>query len=163
MDRFSMYYATMASPMGPLCLAGTERGLVRLDFQHGKRPVEPEVTWQEEPEVLSEAVQQLREYFAGTRQEFSVALAPAGTPFQQRVWEELRRIPYGVTITYRELARRLGMPNGARAAGTANGRNPIAIIIPCHRVIGADGRLRGYASGLPIKHRLLQHEGARLV
>ena len=158
-----MYYATMDSPMGPLCLAGTEHGLVRVDFQQGDRPVETNATWQEDSGILADGVRQLREYFSGARHDFSLALAPDGTPFQQRVWEELRRIPYGVTITYRELAQRLGMANGARAVGTANGRNPIAIIIPCHRVIGADGRLRGYASGLPIKHRLLQHEGARLV
>ncbi len=159
----SMYYATMDTPMGPLCLAGTEHGLTRVDFQHGDRPVATDAAWREDSGILAEAAQQLREYFSGTRQDFSLSLAPAGTPFQQRVWEELRRIPYGVTITYRELSQRLGMPNGARAVGTANGRNPIAIIIPCHRVVGVDGRLRGYASGLPIKHRLLQHEGARLV
>ena len=158
-----MYYTTMDSPMGPLCLAGTEYGLARVDFQHGDRPVETDVTWQEDTGVLAAAVQQLREYFSGTRQDFSLALAPAGTPFQQRVWKELCRVPYGITITYRELAKRLGMPNGARAVGSANARNSIAIIIPCHRVIGTDGRLRGYASGLPIKHRLLQHEGARLL
>lgn len=158
-----VYYTTMDTPLGLLCLTGTKYGLTRVDFQHGDRPVETDATWQEDTGALAAAVQQLGEYFAGTRQDFSLALTPAATPFQHRVWKALRHIPYGATITYRELAQRLGMPNGARAVGTANGRNPIAIIIPCHRVIGTDGRLRGYAGGLPIKHRLLQHEGARLV
>jgi methylated-DNA-[protein]-cysteine S-methyltransferase len=104
-------------------------------------------------------VQQLQEYFQGLRQHFTVPLAPLGTPFQQHVWEELQHIPYGTTITYQELARRVGNPNAARAVGHANGRNPIAIIIPCHRVVGQNGHLRGYAGGLAMKQRLLQHEG----
>jgi methylated-DNA-[protein]-cysteine S-methyltransferase len=89
-------------------------------------------------------------------------LAPPGTPFQQRVWQELQRIPFGTTLTYRELAKYLGMPQAARAVGHANGRNPLAIVIPCHRLIGSNGQLRGYASGITLKQRLLQHEGVRL-
>ena len=157
------YTTTMASPIGPICLSGTDAGLTRVDFQDGMRPVETESTWQEEPERFTTAVQQLQEYFAGRRQTFNLDLAPVGTPFQQQVWQALQRIPFGTTITYQELAQRIGKPKGARAVGSANGCNPIAIIIPCHRVIGRDGRLRGYASGLPIKHKLLQHEGARLL
>lgn len=157
------YTTTMDSPLGPICIAGTDQGLTRVDFQHGIRPVEPLPGWQENPGILAEAVCQLQEYFQGTRQTFSLSLAPIGTPFQQQVWQELQRIPFGSTLTYQELAQRIGKPKGARAVGSANGCNPIAIIIPCHRVVGRDGQLRGYASGLPIKQRLLQHEGAWLL
>ena len=157
------YTTTMDSPLGPIRIAGTNTGLTRVDFQHGLRPVEPIPGWQDTPDVLAEAVQQLREYFEGTRQTFSVALAPDGTDFQQEVWRALQQIPFGTTRTYQDLAQTLGKPKGARAVGSANGRNPIAIMIPCHRIIGRDGRLRGYASGLPIKRQLLQHEGAWLL
>ncbi len=105
-------------------------------------------------------MQQLSEYFEGARQQFSLPLAPPGTAFQHRVWLALQQVPYGTTVTYQDLAERLGKPTAARAVGSANGCNPIAIIVPCHRVIGRDGRLRGYASGLHIKRQLLQHEGA---
>ncbi len=110
------------------------------------------------PECLVECKRQLDEYFNGTRQHFELDLAPAGTPFQQKVWHQLSTIPYGHTISYAEMARRLGDPKVIRAAGTANGRNPIAIIIPCHRVIGSHGALVGYAGGLPNKKWLLDHE-----
>lgn len=152
------YYTTLDSPLGRLRLVGTESGLTRVDFQQGERPVMRDPSWQEDVGLLHDAVRQLEEYFAGTRQRFTTSVAPVGTPFQQRVWQELQRIPFGTTVTYGELAQRLGTPRGARAVGTANGRNPIAIIIPCHRVLGSDGRLRGYAGGLPIKERLLLHE-----
>jgi methylated-DNA-[protein]-cysteine S-methyltransferase len=158
-----IYTTTMDSPLGPIRIAGTDQGLTRVDFQHGIRPVELLPGWQENPSVLAEAVCQLQEYFQGVRQTFSLSLAPIGTPFQQQVWHELQLIPFGSTLTYQELAQRIGKPKGARAVGSANGCNPIAIIIPCHRVVGRDGRLRGYASGLPIKQRLLQHEGAWLL
>lgn len=157
------YTTTMDSPLGPIRIAGTDAGLTRVDFQHGLRPVEPIPGWQDAPDVLSDAVQQLHEYFEGTRQTFSVTLAPDGTDFQHEVWRALQHIPFGTTLTYQDLAQALGKPKGARAVGSANGRNPIAIMIPCHRIIGRDGRLRGYASGLPIKRQLLQHEGASLL
>jgi methylated-DNA-[protein]-cysteine S-methyltransferase len=112
--------------------------------------------------LLDSATHQLQEYFQGQRQVFTLPLAPPGTPFQQRVWQELQRIPFGTTLTYRELAQCLGMPQAARAVGHANGRNPLAIVIPCHRLIGSDGHLRGYAGGITLKQRLLQHEGVRL-
>ena len=115
------------------------------------------------PAYFDLSVHQLREYFEGTRQQFSLPLAPSGTDFQHSVWQALQQVPYGTTVTYQDLAERLGKPTAARAVGSANGCNPIAIIVPCHRVIGRDGRLRGYASGLHIKRQLLQHEGARLV
>ena len=152
-------YATMDSPCGPLCLAGTAAGLIRVDFQCGNRPGRCAATWQEPPGLLRQAVHQLQEYFQGQRQAFTLPLTPSGTPFQQRVWQALQHIPFGTTLTYRELAQRLGMPQAARAVGHANGRNPLAIVIPCHRLIGSDGRLRGYAGGLALKRRLLQHEG----
>ena len=157
------YTTTIGSPFGPICIAGTDQGLTRVDFQHGMRPVEPGPGWQEAPEVLADAVLQLQEYFDGNRQQFNVALAPPGTDFQHQVWQALQQIPFGSTTTYQDLAHQVGKPKGARAVGSANGRNPIAIIIPCHRIIGRDGRLRGYASGLPIKRQLLQHEGACLL
>ena len=159
----SIYTTTMDSPLGPICIAGTEQGLTRVDFQQGIRPVETEPDWPINDEIFSDAVQQLQEYFEGRRQQFTLRLAPDGTAFQQQVWQELQRIPFGTTITYQELAHRIGKPKGARAVGSANGCNPIAIIVPCHRVIGQDGRLRGYASGLPIKRKLLQHEGTYLL
>jgi methylated-DNA-[protein]-cysteine S-methyltransferase len=104
---------------------------------------------------------QLEEYFAGTRTAFDLPVAPAGTPFQQRVWDELQRIGYGETITYGELAARIGRVGSARAAGSANGANPVSIVIPCHRVVGADGSLTGYGGGLEAKRRLLEHERSR--
>jgi methylated-DNA-[protein]-cysteine S-methyltransferase len=155
-------YTILASPFGPVCVAGATTGLMRVDFQHGDRPVRPAATWQEDPEHLETAVHQLREYFQGQRQSFTLPLTPPGTPFQQRVWQELQRIPFGTTLTYRQLAERLGMPQAARAVGHANGRNPLAIVIPCHRLIGSDGQLRGYASGIALKQRLLEHEGVQL-
>jgi methylated-DNA-[protein]-cysteine S-methyltransferase len=158
----SVWYTIMPSPFGPFCLAATQQGLLRVDFQPDERPIHLDSAWQEDAGLLTEARQQLAEYFLGQRQDFALRLAPQGTPFQQRVWQELQHVPYGTTITYTTLAQRLGNPRAVRAVGQANGRNPIAIIIPCHRVIGRDGRLRGYASGLAFKHRLLLHEGVRL-
>ncbi len=157
-----IWYATIESPFGLVCIAGTDQGLIRADFQQGDRPVQRDPAWQEHPSALAPAIQQLREYFQGQRQRFTVRLAPVGTPFQQRVWQELQRIPFGTTLTYGALAQRLGIPQAARAVGHANGRNPLAIVIPCHRVIGSDGRLRGYAGGVSLKQRLLQHEGVCL-
>jgi methylated-DNA-[protein]-cysteine S-methyltransferase len=151
-------YTVTDSPFGSVCVAGTKRGLIRVGFAYGDRPVGPEAGWQEDPGLLEEAIDQFQEYFQGQRQAFTLPLAPPGTPFQQRVWQELQRIPFGMTLTYRELAEHLGMPQAARAVGHANGRNPLAIVIPCHRLIGSDGRLRGYAGGLTLKQRLLQHE-----
>jgi methylated-DNA-[protein]-cysteine S-methyltransferase len=157
-----LWYTTMASPFGPVCLVGTDTGLIRVDFQHGDRPVQPAPTWQQDTGQLDLAQQQLQEYFQGQRRAFTLPLAPPGTSFQQRVWQELQRLPFGTTLTYQALAQRLGMPRAARAVGHANGRNPLAIVIPCHRLIGSDGQLRGYAGGIALKQRLLQHEGVRL-
>ena len=157
-----IWYTMMDSPFGPVCVAGTKAGLLRVDFQRGNRPVCPAATWQEDSDLSRDAIHQLQEYFQGQRQSFTLPLVPPGTPFQQRVWQELQHIPYGTTLTYRTLAQRLGMPQAARAVGHANGRNPLAIVIPCHRLIGSDGQLHGYASGIALKQRLLQHEGVQL-
>ncbi len=119
----------------------------------GDRQEKPDI-----PQCLKDCKTQLQEYFSGQRQQFDLPLAPAGTPFQQKVWQQLLQIHFGHTITYAEIARRLGDPKTIRAAGTANGKNPIAIVIPCHRVIGMNGDLVGYAGGLPNKKWLLDHE-----
>lgn len=114
--------------------------------------------WQEDPRCLSDALLQLKQYFAGTRREFDLELAPQGTPFQQRTWQELRAIPFGSTASYGAIAQRIGNPKACRAVGMANSRNPIPIIIPCHRVIGKDGSLTGFSGGLDVKKQLLDLE-----
>ncbi len=156
-----------ASPVGEIFAAVNDSGaLVRLDFLTHKnraaylKQVGP-VEWN--ASVLAEVERQVGEYFAKRRRDFDLALAPEGTAFQLRVWTELRRIPYGHTLSYGELAERVGNRKGSRAVGAANGANPIGLVVPCHRVIGADGSLTGYGGGLPIKEALLQLEGARLV
>ena len=159
----SVWYTLLDTPFGALCIAGTGQGLTHVEFQDGERPLRPQPEWQEDQGVLDEARRQLRAYFEGRRQRFTLPVAPEGTPFQQRVWRELQEIPWGTTTTYREIAERLGQPGAVRAVGYANGRNPVAIVIPCHRVVGANGRLTGYAGGIATKRRLLQHEGALLV
>ena len=122
----------------------------------------PESGWKEDPSDLIEPIRQLRDYFAGELEKFQLSLGPEGTPFQQKVWNELCRIPYGETISYGELARRIGNPNASRAVGLANGSNPIPIVIPCHRVIGSNGKLTGYGGGLPIKEKPLALEKKQL-
>ncbi len=151
------------TPVGPLKLYFTDQGLTALEFGGEGSSLEPEPD-PPPPNLkpLIKAVkQQLKAYFAGVPADFSsLALDPRGTPFQLRVWQELRRIPRGQAISYNELAQRLGNPKASRAVGQANGRNPIPIIIPCHRVINANGSLGGYSSGLDRKRWLLRHEGA---
>ena len=154
-------YATMASPVGAILLAGNVAGLTLINFQAGSEPFEPPDEWKQyTPAILEQAIAQLEAYFEGRRKNFDVALNPAGTAFQRKVWSELRRIPHGKTISYGELARRIGNPKACRAVGAANGRNPISIIIPCHRVIGSNGNLTGYAGGVPLKKILLDLENA---
>jgi methylated-DNA-[protein]-cysteine S-methyltransferase len=160
----TVYYTHYRSPVGALLLAGNTVGLQLLSFQTGPKARQPENGWERNHTVFHSAVEQLDAYFAGALQDFSLALSPAGTPFQLRVWQELQRIPYGETISYGELAGRIGNPAASRAVGLANGANPIAIIVPCHRVIGASGKLTGFGGGLDIKRRLLDHEsGQRLL
>ena len=137
--------------------------LTRLYFQAGPRPFTPPSEWRPDAEPFERAIRQLREYFAGTRRAFRLHLEPSGTPFQMSVWRALRAIPYGQTLSYGALASGLGHANGARAVGLANGANPLPIIVPCHRVIGADGSLTGFGGGLYIKRALLALEGAACV
>src|SRR6266496_299692 len=158
----STYYTQIESPLGPLLLAGDESGLRLIHFVNGRHSAKPDPAWIDNPGQLREPVRQLRVYFAGELKEFDLPLAPDGTPFQQKVWRELCKIPYGETISYGELARRIDNPNASRAVGLANGSNPIPIIIPCHRVIGSNGKLTGYGGGLPIKEKLLALEKRQL-
>ena len=127
-------------------------------FQNAIRPAKPAEGWRRARRPFRDVIIQLDAYFAGRLRRFELPLAPEGTPFQREVWSALTTIPYGETVSYGELARRVGRPAASRAVGAANGRNPIPIIIPCHRVIGADGTLTGFGGGLPIKRRLLQLE-----
>jgi len=150
-------YCEISTPVGLLRLSGDEEGLRGTSFQNRFRPVEAKDP-ERARELFREVIAQLEAYFAGERRGFDLPLAPEGTPFQREVWSALLAIPYGETVSYGELARRLGRPNASRAVGAANGRNPIPIIIPCHRVIGADGSLTGFGGGLAIKRRLLELE-----
>lgn len=155
-------YARIATPLGTLIAVAEDEALVTLEFEGGKHEVEVRSDWREDPRAtpLRATVTQVAEYFAGARREFDLPLAPAGTDFQKRVWREIARIPFGKTLSYAELARRAGAPDSARAAGAATGRNPLAIVVPCHRVVGSDGSLTGYAGGIDRKVRLLELEGA---
>ncbi len=146
------------TPVGPLLLTAEDGALTGLWF--GVKPV-PGERDDDEP-VLRETATQLGEYFAGERRDFTMPLAPRGTAFQRAVWEQLRLIPYGTTVSYGELARRLDQPGAARAVGLANGRNPIAIVVPCHRVIGANGSLTGFGGGMDAKRTLLDLEAGTL-
>ena len=144
----------MPSPIGELLLTGEESGLRSL----GMAPHSPPDGARHSPDAFAGAVTQLVEYFAGERLDFDLPLAPAGTPFQLKVWAALRDIPYGRTTSYGELAAELGQPTASRAVGLANARNPIALVVPCHRVIGRDGTLIGFGGGLDRKRWLLEHE-----
>jgi methylated-DNA-[protein]-cysteine S-methyltransferase len=154
-------FSFLDTPVGTLLIAGDD-ALRTIRFPRESRARKPEPHWVESRRgVVGDALAQLREYFAGRRKEFDLPLDPAGTPFQQSVWRRLRDIPYGQTISYGELARRVGNPNASRAVGAANGHNPIPIVIPCHRVIGANGSLTGFGGGLPIKKKLLALESRK--
>jgi methylated-DNA-[protein]-cysteine S-methyltransferase len=155
-----MRYCRLPSPLGTLLLAGDDQGLQILHFEQPGRswPVPPE--WEENEKGFAPAARQLAAYFLGKLRDFDLPLAPQGTPFQLSVWKALCRIPYGETRSYLDIAEKLGAPRAVRAVGAANGRNPIAIVIPCHRVIGSNGSLTGYGGGIEIKARLLALEGA---
>lgn len=152
-------YTCVESPMGPLLLAGDSRGLKLIEFPDQKGRVRHHPGWERSDEHFADAAAQLREYFEGRRRAFDVPLHLSGTSFQLAVWEKLREIPYGVTVSYVDIARAIGRPKAVRAVGAANGQNPIPIIIPCHRVIGKDGSLTGYGGGLEVKAMLLRIEG----
>jgi methylated-DNA-[protein]-cysteine S-methyltransferase len=153
-----LFTLTMKSPVGPLRLYATEEALTAIYLENHKGAPVLDASEREDHPVLRAARSQLEEYFAGERVSFDLPLGPMGTPFQQSVWAALREIPLGVTWSYAQLARHVGRAGAARAVGAANGRNPISIIVPCHRVVGADGKLTGYAGGVPTKQWLLEHE-----
>lgn len=153
-----MFYCHMESPIGALLLAGEEGALRLISFPEGSRARPPESGWKRDRGPFAASLAQLEDYFYGSLTEFDLPLAPKGTPFQLSVWRALRDIPYGTTISYGELARRIGKPTASRAVGAANGANPLPIVIPCHRVIGSTGKLTGFGGGLPTKAALLAHE-----
>jgi methylated-DNA-[protein]-cysteine S-methyltransferase len=156
----TLYYAHIDdSPVGPLLLAGDQDALHVLAFGVGSRPRKIDTSWQPDVKgVLGPIRKELDRYFAGRLKKFSTPVAFNGTPFQNTVWRELQRIPYGETVSYLELAKRIKNPQAVRAVGMANGANPIAIIVPCHRVIGSNGSLTGFGGGLPTKRALLDLE-----
>ena len=155
----STVFTHVDSPIGRLMLAASDNGLRAVEFPENRHPVKREGEWREgRHPLLEEASRQLQEYFAGTRQDFDLPLAPRGTEFQLRVWQALRAIPFGMTWNYAQLANEIGQPSAMRAVGGANGRNPIPIVVPCHRVIRGDGSLGGYRWGLPRKQQLLARE-----
>ena len=155
-------WAQIDSPAGPLLLLADEVGLRAIDFLNGRRNVKPDTSWTENRASLAPVIEQLRAYFAGKLETFDLQLAPEGTEFQKQVWRELCSISYGETISYGQLARRIGNARASRAVGLANGSNPIPIVIPCHRVIGSNGKLTGYGGGLEIKQKLLALERRQL-
>lgn len=154
-------YWICSSPVGRLLLVGGSKGLQVLQFQDGAHPLDIQPTWKKAREPFCVVLEQLKEYFAGSRIRFHIPLNLQGTPFQRRVWQALQRIPYGRTVSYGEIAKQVGSPQASRAVGAANGQNPVSIIVPCHRVIGANGKLVGYGGGLPIKTALLELEQSR--
>ncbi|WP_082132408.1 methylated-DNA--[protein]-cysteine S-methyltransferase [Luteimonas sp. FCS-9] len=156
-----VFTAALDTPIGPLRLAASDAGLHAIDFPQARPPARGRERWQAgDHALLREAAAQLRAYFDRRLRAFDLPLAADGTAFQREVWQALARIPYGTTVSYVALARGLGRPTASRAVGAANGRNPIPIVVPCHRVIGASGALTGFAGGVPTKRFLLDLEGA---
>jgi methylated-DNA-[protein]-cysteine S-methyltransferase len=153
-----MYYCYVETPIGDLLLAGDEEALHLIGFPEGSMRREPETDWIYSDKPFSEASKQLTAYFAGERQSFDLPLKPNGTEFQLQVLDELQKIPYGTTASYGDIAKRIGRPRAVRAVGAANGRNPLPIIIPCHRVIGSSGSMTGFGGGIPTKEALLRLE-----
>ncbi len=151
-------YSTLDSPVGELLLVANADGIRSIYSTSHRKRSEPRPEWRRDDAALGDAREQLKAYFAGELQEFTLALNPQGTPFQKRVWKLLESVPYGTTTTYGHLARQLGTPTASRAVGAANGRNPISFVVPCHRVIGQDGSLTGYGGGLEMKRTLLEFE-----
>lgn len=156
-----MRYSYMESRIGRILLARDSRGLARIEYESSGERARPDPSWVEDDAAFADVRTQLGEYFDGQRREFTIKLAPQGTPFQLAVWRALLEIRYGTTSTYRAIAERIGRPNATRAVGTANGSNPLPIVIPCHRVIGSDGSLTGYGGGTRMKQTLLEIEGIR--
>jgi methylated-DNA-[protein]-cysteine S-methyltransferase len=153
-----VFYTRIDSPVGKLLLAADAQGLRQVSFESSKRAAPVQRQWRENNSPFAEVIRQLQAYFGGELREFKLRLAPEGTEFQLRVWNSLRTIPYGETISYAQLAQKIGNPQAVRAVGLANGCNPIPIIVPCHRVIGSDGSLTGFGGGLANKKILLALE-----
>jgi len=153
-----MYYCYLDTPIGDLLLAGDDDALCLIGFPEGSMRREPESDWIFSDKPFAAAREQLTAYFAGERKSFDLKLNPVGTEFQLQVLEELQKIPYGITASYGDIAKRIGRPKAVRAVGAANGHNPIPIIIPCHRVIGSTGKLTGFGGGIPTKKALLKLE-----
>lgn len=147
-------YSTFESPLGTLLLVAEDGKIVRLALPGAT----PDTSWARDDKAFVDARKQLADYFAGRRRDFDLPLAPRGTQFEMKVWSALRKIPYGETVSYADIARAIGNPHGARAVGQANGRNPIAIVVPCHRVIASGGKIGGYGGGVPAKRKLLALE-----
>jgi len=159
----TLFYVHTHSPVGPLFLAASTKGLVRLEFEARMQKLNPNMIWlHESRSTLAPYLQELDEYFAGKRREFSFPLDLRGTDFQLACWHALREIPYGETRSYRDIAEAIGHPHAYRAVGMSNNRNPIAIVVPCHRVIASSGKLCGYGGGLDLKRKLLDLEQSRL-
>lgn len=156
------FYTWHESPIGKLLLAGSDEALERLHFSKGSKATTPDPLWRNDQKAFQETARQLNAYFSSALTNFNIPLKPQGSEFQRSVWRELLNIPYGETVSYGEIARRLGNPSASRAVGLANGSNPIAIIIPCHRVIGANGKLTGFGGGLDVKAKLLALERGEL-
>jgi methylated-DNA-[protein]-cysteine S-methyltransferase len=148
--------------IGTLTLVGDEAGLRHIDFQKEKNPISIRDDWEKNPRYFESVKTQLRAYFKRELKQFDLPLAPEGTPFQLKVWQALRTIPYGALVSYKTIAAAVGNPKAVRAVGAANGKNPIPIIVPCHRVIGSDGSLTGFGGGLETKQRLIDLERSRL-
>jgi len=157
-----VFYTRIDSPVGKLLLAADAQGLRQVSFESSKRAAPVQRQWRENNSPFAEVIRQLQAYFGGQLREFKLRLAPEGTEFQLRVWNSLRTIPYGETISYAQLAQKIGNPQAVRAVGLANGCNPIPIIVPCHRVIGSDGSLTGFGGGLANKKILLALESRQL-
>jgi methylated-DNA-[protein]-cysteine S-methyltransferase len=158
-----MYFTIKHSPYGDIALTANEEGLTALSFQQGASPLIIDESFIESDEKFIDVCKQLEEYFSGERTVFNLPLAPQGTPFQQKVWQALTSIKQGDTQSYLWIAKKINNEKALRAVGAANGKNPIALIIPCHRVIGANGKLTGYAGGLGLKAKLLMHEKAHFI
>jgi methylated-DNA-[protein]-cysteine S-methyltransferase len=156
----TMRYTLIASPLGELLAQRDELGITGLYLPTGRNAVVPSEHWTRDDDAFDDVRTQLTQYFAGALREFSLPLNAHGSAFQKRVWAALAEIPYGETATYGQTAQAIGTPTASRAVGLANGQNPISIVVPCHRVIGADGSLTGYGGGLEAKRWLLSHEAA---
>ncbi|MDP6968053.1 MAG: methylated-DNA--[protein]-cysteine S-methyltransferase [Gammaproteobacteria bacterium] len=157
-----LHYTYLSTPIGHLLLAGQAEQLAYVGLPAADKTMQPPPEWQRQSTILKAAQQQLTEYFAGRRQSFDLLLSPMGTEFQCQVWQQLQQIPYGSVCSYGDIAEAIGRPKACRAVGAANGQNPIPIIIPCHRVIGANGQLTGFSGGLSVKAHLLTLEGVKV-